>query len=258
MTRTVAIYCCPGYSTRDFLATHKKFRETYGEPSKCYADHRTQITTGAKELDWSKVTDQGGARKTEWVFTAKGFIWRNGAAEIMIRSSRRTLSHLLERNGRDLDFHQADATMRQVEDILNHRPLTIREATEEQFYAITPADLLLGRAINQPEDTREPDFKEQNEEISRMFPIQEKVTREWWIEWPRSYFPSLVLRTKWTRGVRNAKIGDMALLKYSSKFAEPSFRLGRVSCIRKDVEGVVRTCQITMRPKDRGSQSLSK
>ena len=91
-----------------------------------------------------------------------------------------------------------------------------------------------------------------------MLPIQEKVTREWWIEWARSYFPSLVLRTKWTREVLNAKIGDMALLKYSSKFADPSFRLGRVSCVRKDVEGVVRTCQITMRPKDRGSQSLSK
>ena len=50
----------------------------------------------------------------------------------------------------------------------------------------------------------------------------------------------------------------MALLKYSSKFADPSFRLGRVSCVRKDVEGVVRTCQIIMRPKDMGSQSLSK
>ena len=28
------------------------------------ADHGTQITAGAKELDWSKVTGQGGARKT--------------------------------------------------------------------------------------------------------------------------------------------------------------------------------------------------
>ena len=61
-TRAVAIYCCPGYSTRDFLATHGKFTAIYGEPSKCYANHGTQINAGAKELDWSKVTGQGGAR----------------------------------------------------------------------------------------------------------------------------------------------------------------------------------------------------
>ena len=70
--RAVAIYCCPGYSTKDFFATHGKFTATYGEPSKCYADHGTQLIAGAKELDWSKVTCQGRAKRTEWVFTAKG------------------------------------------------------------------------------------------------------------------------------------------------------------------------------------------
>ena len=109
------------------------------------------------------------------MFTAKGCSWRNGAAE-------RTLSHLLERNVHDLDFHQADGTMRRVGDILNHRPLIIRAATKELFYAITPADLFLGRATDRPEDTIEPGFKEQDEKISRMLPIQEQVAREWWIE----------------------------------------------------------------------------
>ena len=69
-SRAVAIYCCPGYSTRDFLATHGKLTATYGDPVKCYADHGTQIVAGAKELDWAKVTGQGGARRTEWVLTA--------------------------------------------------------------------------------------------------------------------------------------------------------------------------------------------
>ena len=136
--------------------------------------------------------------------------------------------------------------------ILNHRPLTIRAATEEQFYAITPADLLLGRATDQPEDTREPDFKEQEEEIFRKLPIQEQVVWEWWLEWTRLCFPSLMPRTKWKRDEQNARIGDTPLLKFSSKFAAPSFRLCRVSGVKEDEEGVVRTCKITMRPQRKG------
>ena len=256
-TRAVAIYCCPGYSTKDFLATHGKFTATYGDPSKCYADHGTQIVAGAKELDWTKVTGQGGAKRTEWVFTARGCSWRNGAAEVMIRSARRTLGHVLERNGQDLDFHQADAALRRVGDILNHRPLTIRASTEEEFYAITPADLLLGRATDQPEDRKRPDFREQDEEISRMLPTQEQVAREWWLEWTRSCFASLVPRTKWKKEERNARIGDIALLKYSSKFAAPSFRLCRVSGVKEDGEGVVRTCEVTLRPQRQGESGLA-
>ena len=117
----------------------------------------------------------------------------------MIRSAKRTLGNLLERNVQDLNFHQAYATLQRVGDILNHRPLTIRAVTKEQFYAITPADLLLGRATGQRDNTREPDFKEQDKKILMMLPIQEPVAREWWIEWTRSCFPSLVPRTKWKR-----------------------------------------------------------
>ena len=49
-------------------------------------------------------------------------------------------------------------------------------------------------------------------------------------------------RTKWKREEQNAKIGDITLLNYSSKFAALSFKLCRVSGVRKDEEGVVRTC----------------
>ena len=91
-SRAMALYACPGYDADSFLATQTKFAAVYGEPEKCYADHGTQILAGAKRLGSTTGT---GAKKTQWVFTATGCSWRNGAAEVTIRSARRTLAHVL-------------------------------------------------------------------------------------------------------------------------------------------------------------------
>ena len=107
----MALYACPGYDAESFLATQTKFAAVYGEQEKCYADHGTQILAGAKRLGSTTGT---GARKTQWVFTATGCSWRDGAAEVTIRSARRTLAHILEKGGKKMDFHEVDATLRRV------------------------------------------------------------------------------------------------------------------------------------------------
>ena len=95
--KSSALYACPGYDTKNFLATHTKFTSVYGDPSRCYADHGSQLVAGSKALDWAQVAREGGEKKTEWIFTAMGCSWRNGAAEIMILSANRTLFHVLQK-----------------------------------------------------------------------------------------------------------------------------------------------------------------
>ena len=46
-------------------------------------------------------------------------------------------------------------------------------------------------------------------------------------------------------------------MKYSSKFAAPSLRLCRVSGVKEDEEGVVRTCEVTSRPQRQGESGLA-
>ena len=88
---------------------------------------------------------------------------------------------------------------RRVGEILNRRPLTIRAATEENYYTIKTADLLLGRASSAPEDKEEPDWLHPDEEVARILPAQEQLAREWWLEWTRTCFADLVPRVKWSR-----------------------------------------------------------
>ena len=62
-------------------------------------------------------------------------------------------------------------------------------------------------------------------------------------------FPDMVPRRKWKQSHRNVEVGDVCLLKYSSKFATPTFRLCRVASVAPDQEGLVRTCNVAMRPR---------
>ena len=128
-SRAVVLYECPGYDADSFLAIQTKFTAVYGEPEKCYADHGTQILVGAKRLGSTTGT---GTKNTPWVFTAMGCSWTNGAAEVTIRSARRTLAHMLEKGGKNMDFHEVDAILRRVGEILNRRPLVVKVGQDDQ------------------------------------------------------------------------------------------------------------------------------
>ena len=256
-THAVALYATPGYSTDTFLSSHLKFTSTYGEPEKCYSDHGPQLTAGAArlELDWNQVKQEGGTR-TEWIFTPKGCSWRNGQAEVCIRSARRSLQHLLPKYD-TLDFHEFDGVLHRVAFIINSRPLAVRSSGEQEFYSITANDLLLGRASRPRGLQTEPggglDLGEEDDETAgATLTAQEEVARAWWAMWTSKCFPEMVPRKRWKTAHRDVQVGDVAHIKYSSRFAAPTFRLCRVTEVYPDHEGRVRTCDVAMRPRRAG------
>ena len=81
---------------------------------------------------------------------------------------------------------------------------------------------------------------------------QEKLAREWWEEWTRSHFPTLVPRTKWKSSSRNVQVRDIALLRYTTKYTAPSYRLCRVVGVKVGEDGQVRSCDVALRPRRKG------
>ena len=76
-----------------------------------------------------------------------------------------------------MDFHEVDATIRRVGKILNRRPLVVKVGQDNQYYAITAADLLLGRTSEATKGTEDPAFREADEEVKEMLTAQEKLAR---------------------------------------------------------------------------------
>ena len=249
-TKSVAIWACPGYSTDAFLTTHRKQTSIYGEPRLVMSDHGSQLVKAAKQLiDWNVVTSQTSRSGTKWVFTPKGCSWRNGQAERAIGMAKKTLLHQLASN-QSLDFAQLDSLFAKTAHILNSRPLGVRNFSEDNFHAITPNDLLLGRAasttFNQENLLTEEELgKEIN--VDRHLSAVEELTQKWWKEWISVAFPLLAPRRKWQQQHRNLSEGDIVLLKYDKKLGPAKFRLARVLAVHPDVHGVVRTVTIGLR-----------
>ena len=232
-----------------------QFAAVYGEPEKCYADYGNQILAGANRLESTTGTE---ARKTQRVFTATGCKGRNGEAEGTIRSVRRTLVCVLEKGGKYMDFQEMNEILKRVGEILNRRLLVVEVGQDDQYYAITAADLLLGRASEAPAGTEGPTFRETEEKVKETLTAPEKLAREWWEKCTQSNFPTLVPRTQWKTSSRNVQVGDIALLRYTTNYNAPSYRLYRIVGVKVGEDGQVRRCDVALGPRRKGEDHVEK
>ena len=250
--KAICLLPCPGYSTEVFLTTHRFFCGLYGRPKVIYTDHAPSLIKASETPDWAAIGSQVGAQGTEWRLTAKGCSWRNGLAERVIRSARHTLGHQL-RLGETLDFHQFGAVLAVVAAIINARPLSLRVSPEGDYHALSPRDVLFGRAGRSlAATTRALDFTldvEQDVALLEMGDGQAKIVKAWREQWTESVFPDMVARTKWRSTQRNLRVGDLGHVRYVKAVGQQDWRLAMVETADKDDDGVVRTVTVAFRPR---------
>ena len=74
-----------------------------------------------------------------------GCQWRNGLAEAAVKLVKTTLE-LTIASQTSLTYAEMDTLFSQDADIVNRRPIAVKNFTEDDLQAITPNDLLLGRS----------------------------------------------------------------------------------------------------------------
>ena len=181
-SKAVCLLPVPGYGTAEFLTTHKFFTGLYGKPKIAYTDHAPSLVKAAETPDWTEIGREVGVQGTEWRLTAKGCSWRNGLAERVIRSARHSLGHEL-RLGELLDFHQFGAVLMTVSAIINARPLSLRLTPEGDYHALSPRDVLFGRASRALDQSSAAlSFaldQDQDKTLTEMCDHQAKIVRAW-------------------------------------------------------------------------------
>ena len=136
-TKAVAILACPGYNTKTFWLTYRRFCGIYWEPPKVYTNHGPQIKahTEAETVLLSKVARDATRHGTEWCFTPNACSWKNGQTEICICHS---LSHALQKSTK-LDYHMLKTVLIEVAAIINRRPIAIKFKIKTDYISICPA-----------------------------------------------------------------------------------------------------------------------
>ena len=139
----------------------------------------------------------------------------------------------------------------QVAAIINRRPLTARIFGQDDFHAITPADLLLGKisGYNTKKTFTWQDQIFEPTKINQKLTKIAALTDRWWSKWSRDAFPLMCPRQKWTKEKRNVQVGDIVMLLTPSKLGKGTFKLAGVHEVHPDERGDVRTVTIASRNK---------
>ena len=256
-TRAISVLAVSGYSTEDFLNTYQRFTANRGDPSTVLSDHGSQLLAAAqkvdptitKDINWQKIAATSARSGTTWTFSPVGCPWRNPLAERMVGLVKETLLHQL-RGNESLDYSQLDTLFAVVARMVNDRPLGVQLLDELDFRPVTCNDLILGRGSGNLLD------KVQEERLMDKLYGQEHIIRAWWDEWYQRVFPALVPYQKWKVSKRNVREGDIVLVLYPGKITKGDFRLARVTGVKEDDSGHVRTATVALRPRNKREKML--
>ena len=254
-SKAVSMWLAPSYSAKSFMLCFAKQSGIYGRPAKIISDKGSQLVGAQRELEeWEAWGNQVKQTGTEWLFTPTACPWRNGQTERCVALAKHTLSHVLEAHTL-LSFAELEAALINVADVINKRPLAVRDFGEADFHPVSPSDLLLGRAHGY-----RPGQGEQAEEHSDQLNLPnrleaiEELVKQWWRRWVDMAFPLFCPRKRWTQPHRNLSQGDIVMLKNDKKVGKAEYRLARVMEVMRDTEGMVRTVELGMRRR-RGGRS---
>ena len=272
-TSATHIALASGYSTEQFLVQLAHFFAIRGRARFIYCDQGSQLKAASKGVSepdigqppsykWSEIRARTSSLGTEWKHCPTQAQWRDGKSEATVKAMKRTLKHL--NPGGDLTYSEVQCLLAKAANIINERPLGIRQHGKgsPDFCVITPNLLLQGSRTCQAPG-HEDNFEKMMFSLTLRLEYVEKCFSSWWSLWLTSVFPSLVPFRKWKTAHRNVAVGDLVQVMYSSKLIKPVYRMGLVSAVMYDDSRppLVRTVKVQVRPQskaDRGKPYVSK
>ena len=245
-TKAIKLYVTCGYATKDFLLAFDQHVSDCGHPRLVHSDRGSQLISAAKKLETEAQFDfqeisQATSDNTAWRFCPSQGQWRNGATEIFVKKTKRSLLHTYE--GKGLNHQELITALKRVANILNSRPVYAvmgpkGGADPCYIQPLTPNMMLIGRSRN---NLPAKYYEDTCDAMSRLNYVSE-LERLWWGQHKVQDFMSLVPTQKWTEEKRNVQAGDIVLIQYSSISKSGEYRLGRIILVEVDEDNLVRTC----------------
>ena len=250
--KAVKIYMAGGLNTEDFLLVWDSFVADFGQPLVAYSDRGTNLISAAKEggdkggdllkYDWDSIESYNRG-KTVWEFHPAGSQFRNGAVECFVKKFKRSLKHKFAE--REMFLLELQASFKIIASILNSRPIYARWGNRggddpDYLTPLTPHMLLTGRA-----NTQIPvrDYDTSDKPLYRLKYVEDCVA-QWWQQYISQNFSSLIPRQKWYYKKRNMVVGDVVMIQYSGKCVPATYRLGVVTAVVVETDGLVRTVEV--------------
>ena len=126
----------------------------------------------------------------------------------MVKLIKTSLKKTIGEQLSKLDFSELDMILAEAADLINQRPVGVRNLTEYDISTVTVNDLLHGRASNRDVDLR---YKPEVSLPERLALVQQ-VMKAWWKNFYINALPALIPYPKWSQKYRPVQEGDVVIL----------------------------------------------
>ena len=202
---------------------------------------------------WSQAELQefGAKNGLEWDFIMAASQHQNGSAEVLIKLCKGIMKSLMKAIGTKVLFmNELFTCFKEVANLCNERPIGLKPNQSADLQYLSPNSLLLGRCsdrISAGPFQNKDYFEARPHDDRTRFLLVQKITEQFWQNWNKLYFPTLLRRQKWHVEERNLRIGDVCVVK-ENNVLRGNWRLCRVSNVFPDSDDVVRNVEIKVPP----------
>ena len=257
-TRAVYLDLLEDYSTQSVLHCVRRLMADKGAVRRIVSDPGTNLKGAASELKevregWSQAELQrfGAKHGLEWDFIMAASQHQNGSAEVLIKLCKGIMKSLMEAIGTTVLFmNELFTCLKEAANLCNERPIGLKPTRDTDLQYLSPNSLLLGRCsdrISAGPFQKKVDFEASPHDDKTRFLLVQKITEQFWQNWNKKYFPTLLRRQKWNVEKRNLRIGDVCVVKENNPL-RGDWKLCRVSDVFPDSDKVVRNVEIKVPP----------
>jgi len=249
-TRAVHLEVCHSLSTDSFLCALLRFIYCRGHSTKeIWSDQGTnfvgadnEISRCVRDLDESRIVNCMSRRGIIWRYSPARSPHQSGVWEVLIRETKVLLKSVY--NGvayRTLNEEEFLTFIKEIENILNCRPLTPLSDDPNDFSYLSPMSIL-----NLCLDPSLPlGVFVKSDGLRKSWRTAQLMADSFWNDWRLFYLPLLQKRHKWTGLKPNLTVGDMVLLK-DSHLARNQWSRARITKVFPDKDGVVRRVELML------------
>lgn len=232
-TRAIHLEVAHTLTTDSCIMAIRRFIACRGRPTEFMSDRGTNFVGAAREL-----MTVFNSPEMKWTFNPPAAPHFGGCWERLVQSVKRTMAKMnLPRTPND---EVLKTTLKEIELIINSRPLTYIPLDDEEAAPITPNHILLGSSNG---DKPRVTLDDSPSAVRSSWEAAQRNADRFWEIWVRDYLPILTRRTKWFHPVRPIDVGDIVVV-VDNTAPRNQWPKGRVIKVVRAQDGQVRRATV--------------
>ena len=216
-TRAVALYPLIDMTLSSVIQALVKMHSQFPSLKKIVSDNGSNFKGADREIKeavacWNEqeANERLSEEGLEWSFGPAACGSFGGVWERLVGIVKNSFKACMQ--GRTLSREAFDSLCASVAGVVNRRPLTRANDSQDDMLVLTPAHFIYPYNCIHSSNNIIPPIPEDGDHLRTTWKILRETTDHFWSVWRQAYIDTLQTRQKWKKSATPIKIGDLAII----------------------------------------------